>query len=259
MSIAIAPVVFCGHGSPTNAIDVRSRARAGWREVGEKLGKPKAIVAVSAHWATRGTWVRTAAVNPQINDMYGFPEELYQVSYEPAGAPEVAYRALELLEDAAQGTENWGIDHGVWSVLCNMYPQADVPVVMVSTNVDATAEDMCRLGQALAPLRDEGVMIFASGNVVHNLELVDWGNADGEPWADTFDVTVKDAIVQGRFDITVNYQDIPDWQRSIPTNEHYLPLLAALGAVRVSDHVGIFNDYRELASMSMTSYAFWQE
>lgn len=255
----VAPVVFCGHGSPTNAIDARSRARVGWREAAERLGKPKAILAVSAHWATRGTWVRTAAENPQINDMYGFPEELYQIHYEPAGAPEVATRALELLGEAAKGTDEWGIDHGVWSVLCNMYPAADVPVVMMSTNVDATSEEAFALGQRLAALRDEGVMICASGNVVHNLELVDWSNTKGEAWADVFDATIRDAVTQGRFDVVLGYQSLDDWRLAIPTNEHYLPLLVALGAVRVGDHVGVFNDYRELGSMSMTSYAFWQE
>ncbi|MDO4796516.1 MAG: class III extradiol ring-cleavage dioxygenase [Coriobacteriales bacterium] len=255
----VAPVVFCGHGSPTNAIDARSQARVGWREAAARLGKPKAILAVSAHWATRGTWVRTAAQNPQINDMYGFPKELYQVQYKPAGAPEVAIRALELLGEDAQGTEEWGIDHGVWSVLCNMYPIADVPVVMMSTNVKASTEEAFALGQRLAALRDEGVMILASGNVVHNLELVDWSNAKGEAWADAFDSTIRDAVTQGRFDVALGYQGLDDWQLAVPTNEHYLPLLVALGAVRVGDHVGVFNDYRELGSMSMTSYAFWQE
>lgn len=255
----VAPVLFCGHGSPTNAIDARSRARAGWREVGERFGKPKAILAVSAHWATRDTWVRTAADNPQINDMYGFPKELYQVHYKPTGAPEVANRALELLGEAAKGTEEWGIDHGVWSVLCNMYPEADVSVAMMSTNVDVTPEEAFVLGQHLAGLRDDGVMILASGNVVHNLELVDWSNMEGEPWSDAFDTTIRDAVTQGRFDVAVDYQKLDDWKLAVPTNEHYLPLLVALGAARVGDHVGVFNDYRELGSMSMTSFAFWRE
>lgn len=255
----VAPVVFCGHGSPTNAIDARSRARVGWREAAARLGKPKAILAVTAHWATRGTWVRTAASNPQINDMYGFPKELYQVHYEPAGAPKVASRALELLDGVARGTEEWGVDHGVWSVLCNMYPEADVPVAMVSTNVEATPEEAFALGQHLSGLRDEGVMILASGNVVHNLELVNWSNTEGETWADAFDATIRDGVTRGHFDVALGYQRLADWQLAAPTNEHYLPLLVALGAVRPGDHVGVFNDYRELGSMSMTSFAFWQE
>lgn len=251
-----APVLFCGHGSPTNAIDARSRARAGWREVGQMLGKPQAILAISAHWPTRGTLVRTGSTNEQINDMYGFPQELYQVHYEPAGAPDVAERALELSCGMARGTDTWGIDHGVWSILCNMYPEADVPVAMASTYFEAPAEWHLKLGQRLASLRDEGVMILASGNVVHNLSLVDWDNREGEPWADAFDEAVRAAVTAGRFDVALNYQEIEGWEKAVPTTEHYLPLLTVLGAVRVGDSVGVFNNYRELGSMSMTSYVF---
>ena len=251
-----APALFCGHGSPTNAIDAKSRARAGWREVGQMLGKPRAILALSAHWPTRGTFVRSSATNEPINDMYGFPEQLYQVHYEPAGAPDVAERAIELGGGMVRDTDTWGIDHGVWSVLRNMYPEADVPVVMMSTYFEAPAEWHFKLGQRLAPLRDEGVMILASGNVVHNLSLVDWENPNGEPWADAFDETVRAAVASGRFDMALNYQGIEGWEKAVPTNEHYLPLLTVLGAARVGDSVGVFSNYCELGSMSMTSYAF---
>jgi len=252
------PVIFTGHGSPMNAIG-ENRARSGWREIGERLGKPKAIVAVSAHWTTRGLFVRTAADNPQINDMYGFPRELYEVMYAPAGSPGLAERALELLGGTAASKNDWGIDHGVWSVLSNMYPDADVPVVMVSTDAAAAPEEVFETGRRLKALRGEGALIVASGNVVHSLRLVDWSMDDGYGWADRFDGTIKEAVFSGDFKTPVEYKKLFDWQKAVPTVEHYYPLLAALGAADESDKVTVFNDYRELGSMSMTSYLFTAE
>jgi len=233
-----------------------NRARAGWKQMGEQLGKPKVIIAVSAHWTTRGLFVRRAADNPQVNDMYGFPRELYEVHYEPAGSVEYADRVLNLLGGMAAEKNDWGIDHGVWSVLSNMYPEADVPVVMVSTDAAADAETQFEVGKRLAALRDEGAMIFASGNVVHNLRMVDWGMDDGYGWADRFDVAIRDAIVKGDFGTPVNFKTLMDWQKAIPTVEHYYPLLTALGAADADDTVTVWNEYRELGSMSMTSYLF---
>ena len=165
-------------------------------------------------------------------------------------------RALELAGTMAQGSDNWGIEHGVWSVLCNMYPEADVPVVMMSTYFEASAEWHFKLGQRLAHLCDEGVMILASGIVVHNLAHVDWENPHGEPWVDESDEAIRTAVMSGRFDTAISYQSIEGWEKAIPASEHYLPLLAALGAARVGDTVAVFDDYRELSSMSMTSYVF---
>lgn len=248
------PVVFTGHGSPTNAIG-DNRARRGWIELGKRLGKPRAIVAVSAHWATRGTLVRTAPENRQINDMYGFPDALYEVKYAPAGDPELAGRVIGLIGDAVENND-WGIDHGVWSVLSNMYPDADVPVVMVSINTNAAPATLLEIGRRLRPLREEGVLIVASGNVVHNLRLTDWKNPNGVAWADAFDKTVRDAVIGGDFDTAANFLDLEDADLAVPTPEHYQPLIVALGAARTSDKVTVFNDYRELGSMSMTSYLF---
>jgi len=252
------PVIFTGHGSPMNAIG-KNRARDGWKAMGRKLGKPTVIVAVSAHWATRGTFVRTADTNPQINDMYGFPDELYQVHYEPAGAPEYAQMVLDLLDGVAQPNNDWGIDHGVWSVLSNMYPDADVPVVMVSIDATAKPEEIYAIGQKLKSLRDQGALIVASGNVVHNLRMVNWGMSDGDEWADTFDETIRNAITSGDFDTPVHYENVLNYRYAIPTTEHYYPLLAALGAVDKTDKVTVWNEYRELGSMSMTSYLFEAE
>jgi len=249
------PVVFSGHGSPMNAIG-ENRARAGWKQMGEQLGKPKVIIAVSAHWTTRGLFVRRADDNPQINDMYGFPRELYEVHYEPAGSVEYADKVLERLGGMATVKNDWGIDHGVWSVLSNMYPDADVPVVMISTDASADPQAQFEVGQRLASLRDEGAMIFASGNVVHNLRLVNWGMDDGYGWADQFDEAIRDAIVQGDFGTPTDFTKVADWQKAIPTVEHYYPLLTALGAADPGDKVTVWNEYRELGSMSMTSYLF---
>jgi len=249
------PVIFTGHGSPMNAIG-NNRARVGWKEMGEKLGKPSVIIAVSAHWMTKGLSVRRAEDNPQVNDMYGFPKELYEVHYEPKGSIEYADRALELLGDMATVNNDWGIDHGVWSILSNMYPDADVPVVMISVNVNGSLAGQVEVGRRLKPLRDEGALIIASGNVVHNLRLVNWDMDNGYGWADRFDETIRDAILKGDFDTPTYVTQVPEWHKAIPTAEHYVPLLTALGAADKDDKVTVWNEYRELGSMSMTSYLF---
>ena len=249
------PVLFTGHGSPMNAIG-NNRARDGWRKTGTVLGKPKVIIAVSSHWATNGRCIRRSDVNPQINDMYNFPQELYQIHYEPAGSVEYADRVLELLDGTASVSNEWGIDHGVWSVLSNMYPDYDVPVVMVSTDMSAGSAAQFETGRKLSALRDEGALILASGNIVHNLRMVSWDMTDGYEWASRFDRTIRDAVVSGDFQTAVQYQTLPDAKKAIPTNEHYYPFLTALGAASGTDKVTVWNEYCELGSMSMTSYLF---
>jgi len=249
------PVLFVGHGSPMNAIG-ENRAREGWRRLAASLPEPRAIVAVSAHWQTEGVRVRTAADNPQIYDMYGFPEALYRVKYAPAGDPELARRVLALLGKQARGDNSWGIDHGVWSVLSNLFPGADVPVVMVSVDPSLPDEAQRAVGRKLACLRDEGVMLAASGNVVHSLRLVDWSMAGGFDWADSFDGSVRNAILDGRARDALDWASLPGARLAVPTREHFVPLLTALGAAGEQDRIAVFNDYRELGSMSMTSYRF---
>lgn len=251
------PVLFTGHGSPMNAIGA-SRAREGWRQMGLALGKPRVIIALSAHWGTRGLCVRTGARNPQIYDLYGFPDALYQLRYEPAGAPECAARVLELLGGNARADNSFGIDHGVWSVLANLYPDADVPVVMVSTDLSAGAAAQFKTGQKLAALRGEGALILASGNVVHNLRMVNWEMPGGFDWANRFDGAVRDAILAKNFGRAIDYAALPGAALAVPSTEHYFPLLAALGAASADDAVTVWNEYRELGSMSMTSYLFSQ-
>lgn len=248
-----APVLFVGHGNPMNAIG-DNPSRKAWKEMGKQLGKPKAIVAVSGHWVTKSVSVRRAEDNPQINDMYGFPKELYAVHYEPKSNVAVADKVIKALNAKVDNT--WGIDHGVWSVLSNMYPEADVPVVMVSVDASAAPQSMFEIGQKLEALREEGIMIVCSGNVVHNLRLVNWRMRGGEKWADDFDVLVKNLIEKKDYESVVNFPLLKDWQKAIPTTEHYYPLLVALGAAGKDSKVMVWNEYRELGSMSMTSYLF---
>ena len=251
------PVLFVGHGSPMNAIEDNATRRA-WREMGAYLGKPKAIAAVSAHWYTDGLCVRRSAENPQINDMYGFPDELYRVKYEPAGSIEYADRVLSLLGPDAKADSDWGIDHGIWSVLANMYPDADVPVVMISVDSQAAPREQFETGRRLAPLRDEGVLIAASGNVVHNLRLVNWKMQGGCDWACGFDSRIKRAVLENKPEIVINYASDPDAAKAVPTPDHFYPLLTALGARQSGDTVGVWNEQCELGALSMTSYVFEQ-
>ncbi|MDD6789689.1 MAG: class III extradiol ring-cleavage dioxygenase [Lachnospira sp.] len=249
-------ICCAGNGSPMNAIE-GGRARETWRNLGQKLGKPEVILAVSAHWAARGTLVRTAADNRQIYDMYGFPEALYKVRYAPAGSPGFASDVLAQLSGIAKADNTWGIDHGVWSILCNMYPDADVPVVMISTDISAAPQQLFEIGRRLQPLREKGAMILASGNVVHNLRQIDWDLKGGYPWADTFDIRIRDAIVAGDASVPLKPSAIPGCRLAVPSAEHFDPLLVALGATDSTDSVSVWNDYRELGALSMTSY-LWQ-
>ena len=247
------PVLFVGHGSPMNAIE-RNAYSERWEALGSELPRPEAILSVSAHWFVRGTRVNTSPAPRMIYDMYGFPDELYRIHYEPDGSAEYAEKALSLLGDMARADNDWGIDHGVWSVLSNMYPDADVPVVMISTDIDGGAEAAFEAGKRLAPLRGEGAMIFTSGNIVHNLRMVGWEMDNGYPWADRFDFEIKQAVQSGDFRTPVHYEKLTGADKAIPTVEHYYPFLTALGAASPEDQVTVWNEYRELGSMSMTSY-----
>jgi len=249
------PVIFTGHGSPMNAIG-DNKARRGWSELVKQISKPKVIIAISAHWTTDSLYIRRSEDNPKIDDMYGFPQELYDLKYEPKGSIEYADRAIELLDDLVEVNNQWGIDHGVWAILNTMYPEADVPVVMLSTNIEGDATYQYEVGKRLKQLRDEGAMILCSGNVVHNLRMVAWGSEEGYPWAIEFDQEVKEAILERDFESVINFKEIANYEKAIPSGEHFCPLLVALGCVNEDDNVTVFNEYCELGSMSMTSYLF---
>lgn len=274
------PVLFVGHGSPMNAIEDNRYSR-GMKAMGQLLskryGQPKAILAVSAHWTTHGIKVSDALKNHQVNDMYGFPPELYAVQYEPAGAPDVARESVRLLNDAsrpegddarsgaprktAQANKpaaidnSWGIDHGVWSVLTNLYPGAQVPVAMMSVDPSLPFSALYQAGQALAPVRREGVLILASGNVVHNLALARPMNG-GYDWAQRFDADMRRAIERGDHACVLDASTHPDCRRAFFTPEHFDPLPVALGAAGKSAHVQVWNEGCDGGAVSMTSYLF---
>jgi len=251
------PALFLGHGSPMNVLEDNTYTRA-WHTLGETLPRPKAILAVSAHWFTRGTAV-TAMENPRtIHDFGGFPQALFDKRYPAPGSPALAKRVQELLSpvNVLADTSEWGFDHGTWGVLIKMYPDADIPVIQLSIDGTQPPEYHFELGRKLAALRDEGVMIVASGNVVHNLRMVRWqGEAPAYPWAESFNQFVRDNIAwrgEGVHPL-VNYTQHEGAALSNPTPEHYLPLLYVLGTWDGQEPVSIPVDGIEMASLSMLS------
>jgi len=252
--IQTMPVLFLGHGSPMTAI-TDSPERRTWQALGRTLPRPRAILAITAHWETQGrTHVTSEAYPRTIHDFRGFPQELYDLQYPAPGSPELARRAIELLgSDRAVGDETWGYDHGAWGVVQPMYPEADIPLVAMSLNRSLDAEGHLAIGRALSPLRDEGVLIVASGNIVHNLAL--WRQSAGtQPdWALDFRARTNAAILAGDDAALLHFADDDDAAaKAINSGEHYLPLLYALGARRPDDGITLLNDSLD-GALSMTS------
>ncbi|HTW83610.1 MAG TPA: 4,5-DOPA dioxygenase extradiol [Candidatus Sulfotelmatobacter sp.] len=248
------PVVFFGHGSPMNALETNPTTEA-WAKLGVGLPRPRAILAVSAHWFIPGTKV-TAAEQPRtIHDFGGFPRALYEMSYRAPGAPWLADRVAALLAPAPVARDtSWGLDHGTWSVLVHAFPAADVPVVQLSIDETQPPAFHYELGRKLAPLRDEGVLLIGSGNVVHNLEALAWGRHEPRPydWADRFETIVRGALETGDDAALVDYgRHGGDALLAVPTPEHYLPLLYVLGARRIDDAVRFPVSGVQLGSISM--------
>lgn len=252
------PVVFSGHGDPMIAIredDVtRGMAKVGHGII-EKFGKPKAILAISAHWFGKGTFVQKTEQPKQIYDMYGFPKALYEVKYPVKGDAALSNRVLELLGDQVLVKNDWGIDHGTWTVLVHMFPNADIPVVQLSVDTSLPNETLYEIGKKLAILREEGYLIFGSGNVVHNLRMVDWDNPDGTEMTHAFNDYIIDAITSGKTEKAIRYEGHPNAVYAVPTTEHYLPLIYCLGAAD-GDTVEVFNNVCNLGSMAMTGFIF---
>ncbi len=239
-----------------NTLEVNTFTEA-WRSLAGRIPRPTAILCVSAHWYTNVTAV-TAMVSPRtIHDFSGFPEELSRVQYGAPGSPDLAHRVADLLRPVpvVLDTDQWGLDHGTWSVLAHMYPDADVPVVQLSIDARLSVSDHVRLGRALAPLADEGVLVLGSGNVVHNLSRMNWGAGDtGFDWADRFDAATAEAMSTDPESI-VALESHPDWPAAVPTPEHFLPLAYVAGiAAERNAVITRFNYSRTLGSLSMTSY-----
>jgi 4,5-DOPA dioxygenase extradiol len=253
-SLQRMPVLFIGHGNPMNAIEDTPFATA-WKEIAGTIPRPVAILSVSAHWETDGTMV-TAMKSPRtIHDFSGFPAELFQVQYPAPGSPELAGRVVELLApDTVTADASWGIDHGTWSVLRRMYPNADIPVVQLSLARGKSPREHLAMARRLLPLRDEGILVIGSGNIVHNLSLIRWYDQTPYPWATEFNARVTELIMHNDLERLVDYPSLGEAARlSIPTNEHYLPLLYALAFRTANDPVAFFADQITLGSISMQS------
>jgi len=245
------PVLFIGHGSPMNAIEDNEFSRR-WVEAAQSIPRPKAILCISAHWETRGLGVTAMEKPKTIHDFGGFPAELFAMQYPAPGSPELAQRVGEVVKSAAvMPDQRWGLDHGAWSVLCRMYPDADIPVVQLSLDRNRQPAFHYGLGSELKTLRDEGVLIVGSGNIVHNLRLVAW---EGEPfdWAVEFDARVKQWILDEDNDPIIHYE-AQGSQAALAVNsgEHYLPLLYVLGARKKGEPVSFFNEKIYAGSLSM--------
>ena len=222
------PAIFIGHGSPMNAL-LRNSYTGGWAALREKIPRPKAVLAISAHWYVPGTAVTAMSSPRTIHDFGGFPQELYQVRYPAPGDPVLARRIQRLLMPIPVSSDDeWGLDHGTWSVLCHVYPQADIPVVQLSIDVTKPAQVHYEIGKRLASLRDEGILIIGSGNLVHNLHAYAWGHHAVEPfdWAVRFEQQVHELLLAGDDRSLIEYESLGrDAMLSIPTPEHYLPFL----------------------------------
>ncbi len=247
------PCLFLGHGSPMNAIEDNPTTRV-WRALGTRLPRPRAIVCISAHWRTRGSAVTAMAQPRTIHDFGGFPPPLFAVQYPAQGSPAVAARVAELIgEGRVALDQTWGLDHGSWSVLVHLYPEADIPVVQLSLDVALDASGHYRLARALTALREEGVLIIGSGNVVHNLMRMDWTpGASPQAWATRFALWAKQRVMVGDHAALAAYHDQgEDARLAVPTDEHYLPLLYCLAQQQGDDRLEFANEEIIGGSISM--------
>ena len=252
------PVLFLGHGSPMNAID-ENEFVAGFRNVAKGIPKPNAILCVSAHWETKGTFVTAMERPATIHDFGGFPKALYDVQYPAPGSPALAQEAKDIIKTTNVGLDDrWGLDHGAWSVIRHLYPKADVPVIQLSLDYSQAPQFHYDLAKEIASLREKGVLIIGSGNMVHNLRMVAWDkiNTDdyGYDWAVTASDKMKKFILNGDHKQLINFRGQGrEFDMAIPTPEHYLPLLYALALKEENETVSLFNDKALGGSLTMTS------
>lgn len=254
----IMPTLFLGHGSPMNAIEENEFVQT-WRNLGKTLPKPNAIICISAHWETRGTLV-TAMERPKtIHDFGGFPEELFDVQYPAPGSPKLASEIKTLIKKTEVGLdEKWGLDHGCWSVIKHIYPNADIPIIQVSLDYYQTPQYHFELAKELAVFRKKGILIVGSGNIVHNLGKVDWNKLNdsdyGYDWAIEANNNIKHYILNNDFQQLINYKSQgKSFDLAIPTPEHFIPLLYVLALKEGNEKITIINDKIVGGSLSMTS------
>ena len=249
------PILFVGHGSPMYAIEENEFADE-WRRLGKQLPKPEAILCISAHWETESTLVTSMEKPKTIHDFDGFPKELFDISYPADGSPALAEIAKGTIKKTIlQNDYNWGLDHGCWAVIRHMYPNADIPVVQLSLARNQSPEWHYELGKELSSLRQKGILLLGSGNVVHNLMLVDWHNMDtGYDWAEEINDRFRKFILEENHNELIDYSSLGEAARlAIPTPEHYLPLLYILGMKEKKESISFFNDKIVMGSLSMTS------
>ncbi|WP_292009913.1 4,5-DOPA dioxygenase extradiol [Chryseobacterium sp.] len=252
------PVLFLGHGSPMNAIEENLFVQ-GFRMAAQKIPKPNAILCISAHWFTDGTFVTAMNMPKTIHDFYGFPKTLFEVEYPAPGDPELAKETLELLQPIlVEEDHSWGLDHGTWSVLKHMYPNADIPVIQLSIDYTKPPQYHFELATRLNKLREKGILILGSGNIIHNLRMIDWKNINtvgaGWDWAVEAREKTNNWILDGNFQNIIDYQNQGiSLQYAVPTPDHFLPLIYTLGLKNKSEDLTLFNDALIGGSLSMTS------
>jgi len=256
----LMPVLFVGHGSPMNGIEDNAFSQY-WKKLATEIAKPKAILCVSAHWLTRGTFITASEKPITIHDFGGFPPALFAVEYPAPGNAQLAKETAEIITKTTVGLDNdWGMDHGTWTILRHMYPQADIPVLQLSIDYYLSAQYHFELAQQLVSLRKKGVLILGSGNMVHNLGMVAWDKINesyGFDWALEINEVFKKKISENDFNALINYQTLHQaWSKAIPTPDHYLPLIYTLGLKNEKDPVSFFNDQAMAGSLTMTSVRF---
>lgn len=252
------PVLFLGHGSPMNAIEENQFVK-GFRKMASEIPTPNAILCVSAHWYTKGTFVTAMDMPRTIHDFYGFPKELFDVDYPAPGNPALAKETAALLAPAlVEEDHNWGLDHGAWSVIKHLYPDADIPVIQLSIDYTKPPQYHFDLAKKLDKLREKGILIIGSGNIVHNLRMIDWRNINtvgsGWDWAVEAREKTNNWILDGNFQNLIDYHKHGlALQYAVPSPDHYLPLIYTLGLKEKSENISLFNDELIGGSLSMTS------
>ncbi len=245
------PAIFFGHGNPMNSVGDNYYTRA-WLTIAKSIPTPKVIIVISAHWETHGIRVTSNSNQKTIHDFYGFPKELFDIQYNPKGDEELAKHIQNIITEVKLD-DSWGLDHGSWSVLKHLYPKADIPVIQFSIDKNKTPREHYEIARKLRILRKEEILIIGSGNIVHNLAMINWNNNEAYPWAIEFNNEIKNAIITNNHDIVINYQKLSGSNYAVPTAEHFIPLIYILGLQMADETADIFTNKIDIGSISMMS------